>query len=76
VSDATAHLFSIKAGAQNGYSTTLNEKKVVTCRGDGTVAASGKLIYNLYVLVILVCIPQHVAEGPSGKASRNIASMA
>jgi len=52
------------------------KKKVVTCRGDGTVAASGKLIYNLYVLVILVCIPQHVAEGPSGKASRNIASMA
>jgi hypothetical protein len=62
VPDASTHLFSIKAGAQSGCSTTLNEKVVVICRGDGTVAALGKLVYNLYVLAIRVYIPQHVAE--------------
>jgi len=62
VPDANAHLFSIKAAAQNGYSTTLNEKVVVIHRGDGNVAASGKLVNDLYVLVIRVCIPGHAAE--------------
>jgi len=47
---------------QNSYSTTLNEKEVVIHRGDGTVAASGKLINDLYVLAIQVCIPRHPAE--------------
>jgi len=47
VPDASAHLFSIKAAPQNGYSTTLNEKEVVIRRGDGTVAASGKLVNSL-----------------------------
>jgi hypothetical protein len=60
--DAGAHLYSVKAAAQNGYSTTLNEKVVVICRGDGTVAALGKLINDLYVLAIRVCIPRHAAE--------------
>jgi len=60
--DASAHLLSVKAAAQNGYSTTLNEKEVVIRRGDGTVAASGKLINDLYVLAIRVCIPRHAAE--------------
>ena len=60
--DASAHLFSVKAAAQNGYSTTLNEKVVVIRGGDGTVAASGKLVNDLYVLAIRVCIPQHAAE--------------
>jgi len=60
--DAGTHLFSVKAAAQNGYSTTLNEKEVVICRGDGTVAALGKLINDLYVLAIRVCIPRHAAE--------------
>jgi len=55
--DASTHLFSIKAAAQNGYSTTLNEKGVVICSGDGTVVASGKLVNDLYVLAIRVCIP-------------------
>jgi hypothetical protein len=55
--DASAHLFSVKAAAQNGYSTTLNEKGVVIRSGDGTVAASVKLVNDLYVLVIRVCIP-------------------
>ena len=54
---ASAHLFSVKAATQNGYSTTLNEKEVVIHRGDGTVAASGKLVNDLYVVVIWVCIP-------------------
>ena len=75
VPDASAHLFSIKAAAQNGYSTTLNEKEVVIRRGDGTVAALGKLVNDLYVLAIRVCIPQ-CCRGPPGNASRNIASMA
>jgi len=48
VLDASAHLFSIEAGAQNGYSTTLNEKEVVICGGDGNVAALGKLITSIY----------------------------
>ena len=62
VPDASAHQFSVKAAAQNGYSTTLNEKEVVICRGDGTVAASGTLINDLYALVFRVCVPQHTAE--------------
>jgi hypothetical protein len=49
VPHASTHLFCIKAAAQNGYSTTLNEKGVVICSGDGTVAALGKLINDLYV---------------------------
>jgi hypothetical protein len=61
VPNASAHLFSVKAAALNGYSTTLNEKGVVIRGGDGTVAASGKLINDLYVLAIRVCIPQHTA---------------
>ena len=44
VPDASARLFSVTTAAQNGYSTTLNEKEVVIRRGDGTVAASGKLV--------------------------------
>jgi hypothetical protein len=40
----------------------LNEKEVVIHRGDGTVAASGKLVNDLYVLEIQVCIPRHAAE--------------
>jgi hypothetical protein len=69
VPDASAHLlvFSVKAAAQNGNSTTLNEKEIVICRGDGTIAASVKLVNDLCVLVIRVCI-RH--------ASGNFASMA
>ena len=62
VPDASARLFSIKAATQNGYSTTLNKKEVVIRRGDGTVAALGKLLNDLYVLAIEVCIPQQAAE--------------
>ena len=60
VPDASAHLFSVKAAAQDGYSTTLNEK--VIRRGDGTVAASVTLINDLYALALWVCILQHTAE--------------
>ena len=56
------NLFSVKSVAQNSYSTTLNEKGVVIRSGDGTVAASGKLVNDLYILAIWVCIPQHAAE--------------
>jgi hypothetical protein len=62
VPDASAHLFSIKAAAQNGYSRTLNEKGVVIRRSDGTVAASGTLSNDLYALALRVCIPQHAAK--------------
>ena len=62
VPNAGAHLFSVKAATQNSYSTTLNEKEVVIRRGDGTVAALGKLVNNLYVLAIRVCIPRNAAE--------------
>jgi hypothetical protein len=62
VPDASAHLISVKAAALNGYSTTLIEKGVVIHRNDGTVAASGKLINDLYVLAIQVCIPQCTAK--------------
>jgi len=62
VPDVSARLFSIKAATKNGYSTTLNEKEVVIRRDDGTVAASGKLLNDLYVLAIQVCIPQEAAE--------------
>ena len=56
VPDASTHLFSVKAAAQNGYSTTLNEKGVVIRRGDGTVTALGKLVNDHYVLAIWVHI--------------------
>jgi hypothetical protein len=59
--DARAHQFSVKAAAQNGYSTTLNEKGVVIRRSDGTVAASGNLRNDMYALALRVCIPQHTA---------------
>ena len=62
VPDASAHLFSIKVAAQNGYSTTLNEKEVVIRKCDGTIAASVKLVNDLQVLTIRVCIPLHAAE--------------
>jgi len=62
VPDASVQLFSVKAAAPNGYSTTLNEKETVICRGDGTIAASGKLVNDLYVLAIQVCIPQNTTE--------------
>jgi len=62
MADASTHLFSIKAASQNSYSTILNEKEVVICRDDGTVAASGTLVNDLYVLAIRMCIPQHAAE--------------
>ena len=63
VPDANADLFSVKAAAQSGYSTTLNEKEIAIRRGDGTITASGKLVNDLYVLLaIRVCIPRHAAE--------------
>jgi len=40
----------------------LNEKKSVIRRGDRTIAASVKLIDELYVLAIRVCVSQYVAE--------------
>jgi len=63
VPDASTHLFSVKAAAQNGYSTTMNEKVVVIRRGDGTVAASGKYSTTS-------------CRGPPGNPSGNIASKA
>jgi len=62
VPDASAHLFSVKAAAPNGYSTNLNEREIVFRRGDGTIAASGKLVSDLYVLTIRMCIPRHATE--------------
>lgn len=62
VPDAGAYLFSVKAAAQNGYSITLNEEEFAIRRGDGTIAASGKLVNDLYVLAIRVRIPRHAAE--------------
>jgi hypothetical protein len=62
VPDACLHLFSVKATAQNGYSTTLNEKQIVIRRNDETIAASGTLINDLYALALRMCIPQHTAE--------------
>ena len=59
---ASTRLFSVQAAAQNGYSTTLNEKGVVIRSGDGTGVASGKLVNDLYVLALRVCIQQHAAE--------------
>jgi hypothetical protein len=54
VPDASAHLFSVKAVAQNSYSTTLNKQGVVNRSGDGTVTASSKFIKDLYILAIRV----------------------
>ena len=61
---ANAHLFSVKAAAQNGYSTTLNEKEIFIRRGDGTSVPWNKIVHNLYVhvLAIRLCIPRHAAE--------------
>jgi len=50
VPDTSAHPFSMKAGAQNGYSTSFNENEIVIRRVDGTTAASGKLVNVLSVL--------------------------
>jgi hypothetical protein len=61
VPDGSTHLFSVKPAAQNGYSSTLNEKVVIRS-GGGTVAALCTLVNDLYVLALLVCIPQHTAE--------------
>jgi hypothetical protein len=61
VSNASAHLFSVKAAAQNGYSSTTFETVVIRS-GDGSVAASGKLVNDFYVLAIRMCIPRHTAE--------------
>jgi hypothetical protein len=62
VPDASAQLLSVKAAAQNGYSITGNELEIVIRIGDETIAAWGKLVNYLYVLVIWVCIPRHAAE--------------
>jgi len=40
----------------------LNEKEVVIRRGDGTVAASRKLVNDRCILEIWVCVPQHAGE--------------
>jgi len=56
VPDACAQPFSVKAAAQNDCSTTLNEKEIVIRRGDGTVAASGKLVDDLYILAIRIVL--------------------
>jgi hypothetical protein len=61
VPDASARLSFVKAAAQNGYSTTLNEKGVVICRNKGTVAASGNLRNDMYALALQVYVPQHTA---------------
>jgi hypothetical protein len=50
VPDASAHPFSIKAGAQNGYSTSFNENEIVIRGVVGTTAVSGKLVNVLSVL--------------------------
>ena len=54
VPNASAHLpvFSTKAAAQNGNSTTFIEKEVVIRRGDGTIAESVKLVNDLCVLAV------------------------
>ena len=75
VPDASAHLFSVKTASQNGYSTTFHEKEIVIRRGDVTIAASGKLVNDLYVLAIRVYSTTR-CRGPPGNASGNIASMA
>jgi len=62
VPDASTRFFSVQAAAQNVYITTLSEKGVVIRSGDGTGVASGKLLNDLYVLALRVCIPQHAAE--------------
>jgi hypothetical protein len=62
VPDAIANLFSVNVAPPNGYSTTLNEKRVVIRRLDGTVAAPDKLVNDLYVLAFWVSIPRHAAE--------------
>jgi hypothetical protein len=40
----------------------LNKKQVVIRRGDGSIAASGKLVNDVCVLAIRVCVPQHPGE--------------
>jgi D-ribose pyranose/furanose isomerase RbsD len=62
VPDASAHPFSVKAAAKNGYCTIFSENKVVVHGTDGTVAASGKLMNDLYVLDVGVCIPRDAAQ--------------
>jgi hypothetical protein len=61
VPDTSVQPFSVKAAAQNGYSTSLNENEIVIGRGDGTTAASCKLVNVLCVLAIRMCVPQHTA---------------
>jgi hypothetical protein len=61
VPDPSAHLFSIEATAKNSYSTLFSENKVVIHGTGGTVAASGKLANDVYVLDVRVCIPQDTA---------------
>jgi hypothetical protein len=62
VTDASVHLFSVKEVAQNGYCTNLNEKVIVIRRVDRIITALGKLIIDLYLLAIRVCMPGYTAE--------------
>jgi hypothetical protein len=67
----SAHLFSVKEAAIKGYSKTLSEKKVVIHGTDRTVAVSGKLVNDLYVLDVQVCIPQDAAQGHLATKSKH-----
>jgi hypothetical protein len=62
VPDASARLSSVKADAKNSYSTTFSENKVVIHGTEGTVAASAKLVNDLYVLNVRVCISKDAAQ--------------
>lgn len=57
----SVNLLFVKAAAQNVYITNLNEKEIVIHGGDGIIAARGKLINNIYLLAIPVCIQRPVA---------------
>ena len=57
VPDACAQLFSVKAAARNGFTTTMNDKIVTIKDSNGEVAVNGYLQNELYVLSIQVVKP-------------------
>ena len=59
--DENTDLFSVKQPPKTAAAQPSMKKNAIR-RGDGTIAASGKLVNDLYVSAIRMCVPRHAAE--------------
>lgn len=63
VPDASAHLFSVKAAAQNNFTTTMDDRGIkIQEKQTGKLAATGYLRNELYVLNMRVIKPAQPAQ--------------